>query len=88
MIKLFKIALILVLSYGLMLPQFAAADNVASLRGYTALDEDSKAPVLKNWQRDREQAVTCIAETWGLPINRHVTMKLAGIDGEFAGRLV
>lgn len=57
MIKLFTIALTLVLSYGLILPQFAVADNVASLRGYTAPDEDSKVPVQKNWQRDRDPIV-------------------------------
>lgn len=57
MIKLFQIALTLVLSCGLVIPQYAVADNVASLRGYTALDEDSKVPVQKNWQRDRDPIV-------------------------------
>ena len=48
MIKLFNVALTLMLSYGVIVPQFAVADNVASLRGYTALDENSKAPMQKN----------------------------------------
>lgn len=50
MIKQFQI--VLVLSCRLAVPKFAVADNVASLRGYTALDEGSKVPVQKIWQRD------------------------------------
>ena len=54
------------------------------------LELDFHGPVgegYANWQWDREQAVKRIAETWGLPLNRRVRLKLAGIDSEFEGKL-
>ena len=54
MIKLFRRTLALVLGTAVLLPQFVLADNVASLRGYSMADEDSRVPLQKNWQRDRD----------------------------------
>jgi cytochrome c-type protein NapB len=54
MIKLFRRTLALVLGTAVLLPQFVLADNVASLRGYSTADEDSRVPLQKNWQRDRD----------------------------------
>jgi cytochrome c-type protein NapB len=54
MIKLFRRTLTLMLGTAMLLSQFALADNVASLRGYSTADEDSRVPLQKNWQRDRD----------------------------------
>jgi len=54
------------------------------------LDLDFQNPMgngYKNWQWDREEAVKRIAETWGLPLNRRVRLKVVNIDSEFEGKL-
>lgn len=51
---------------------------------------DFAAPVADGyaiWQWQHTEAVKRIAETWGLPINRRVRLKLANIDSEFEGEL-
>jgi hypothetical protein len=54
------------------------------------LELDFHAPVGRgyaNWQWDQQQALKRIAQTWGLPINKRVRVKLANIDSEFEGKL-
>ena len=55
MIKLFRGTLALCMA--MMFAQAVLADNVASLRRHSMIDEDSKAPLQKNWQRDRDPIV-------------------------------
>ena len=54
MIKPLQTALLLVLVSWMGLSQLAFAEHVVSLRGNTALDEDSRIPEQKNWQKDGE----------------------------------
>ena len=52
MIKPLRIATLLLLGTGMVVPQFATAEHVVSLRGNTPLDEDTKAPEMKQWDKD------------------------------------
>ena len=52
MIKPLRIATLLVLGMGMVVSQFATAEHVVSLRGSTPLDEDTKAPEMKQWDKD------------------------------------
>lgn len=45
---------ILILGLTGFVPQLLAAEEVNSLRGSLALDEDSSSPDMKNWQLDRD----------------------------------
>ena len=54
MIKPLQTALLLVLLSWMGLSQLAFAEHVVSLRGNNALDENSRAPEQKNWQKDGE----------------------------------
>lgn len=48
------------------------------------------APVIDGyacWQWEQQAALRRIAETWGLPLNQNVRLRLAGISGEFDGVL-
>jgi len=57
MIKPLHIALLMVLVNWMGLSQFALAEHVVSLRGHNALDDASRAPEQKNWQKDGEPIV-------------------------------
>jgi len=52
MIKPLRIATLLLLGMGMVASQFATAEHVVSLRGSTPLDEDTKAPEMKQWDKD------------------------------------
>ena len=54
------------------------------------LNLDFGAPVADGyacWQWEQQAAIRRIAETWGLPLNRKVRLRLAEIDGDFEGVL-
>jgi len=57
MIKQLRCTLALVLGAAMLVAQGARADSIESLRGQSLADEDSKVPVQKNWQRDRDPIV-------------------------------
>lgn len=52
--KILLTGLILILGLTGYVPQILAQDEVYSLRGDHALDEDSSEPEMKNWQLDRD----------------------------------
>lgn len=52
--KILLTGLILILGLTGVVPQILAQDEVYSLRGDHALDEDSSEPEMKNWQLDRD----------------------------------
>lgn len=53
MIKILRCTLLLVLGT-LILARPVFAEGIESLRGQSTVDEESKAPLQKNWQRDRD----------------------------------
>ena len=41
----------------------------------------------ENWRREQELRLQAIRNEWGLPVRKHVRIRLKNIDGEFEGEL-